>query len=266
MPKSARSVFKPAKDAGTFSEGNITAGNFEDFVTRKNINSKEGQISELNIFEPSIENGAINVGYDPEKQSAIWVYLEDVDAEDFYGLRFQIRPTPPSSGNKYYYGLYGSSEMGATATNKANRLRGASFFTGNNNLDVDYMWGLHVESKYFGLFDGTVISNYGIEIEQNNANVGGNLTNAYGLYIGNIEEATNNWAIYTEAGEISFGDDVNIRTGNIKINSTTIIDSSGYIKPISSTDTSAPNNSIYFSTTQNKLVYKDSSGNINNLY
>ena len=51
-----------------------------------------------------------------------------------------------------------------------------------------------------------------------------------------------------------------------KINSTTLINSSGFITPITSTDAAAPNNSIYYSSTKSKLVYKDSGGGINNLY
>lgn len=35
---------------------------------------------------------------------------------------------------------------------------------------------------------------------------------------------------------------------------------------LSMTDASAPNNTIYFSTTANKLVYKDAAGVVNNLY
>lgn len=45
-----------------------------------------------------------------------------------------------------------------------------------------------------------------------------------------------------------------------------VIDNGGFLKPISAADASAPNNSIYYSTTQRKLVYKDSSGTANPLY
>lgn len=38
------------------------------------------------------------------------------------------------------------------------------------------------------------------------------------------------------------------------------------IKPASMTNASAPNNSIYYSTTNGKLVYKNSAGTVNNLY
>ena len=40
----------------------------------------------------------------------------------------------------------------------------------------------------------------------------------------------------------------------------------GGIKPATLTDASAPNNSIYYSSTAGKLVYKDSGGTVNNLY
>ena len=39
-----------------------------------------------------------------------------------------------------------------------------------------------------------------------------------------------------------------------------------YYRPGSSTDAAAPNNSIYYSTTQSKLAYKDSGGSVNTLY
>lgn len=40
----------------------------------------------------------------------------------------------------------------------------------------------------------------------------------------------------------------------------------GTIKPVSLADASAENDSVYYSTTQNKLVYKDSGGVVNSLY
>jgi len=44
------------------------------------------------------------------------------------------------------------------------------------------------------------------------------------------------------------------------------INASGTFQPISIADASAPNNSIYYSTTASKLVYKSSNGTVNNLY
>ena len=40
----------------------------------------------------------------------------------------------------------------------------------------------------------------------------------------------------------------------------------GTIRPVEMADASAPNNSLYYSTTQSKLVYKDSGGVVNDLY
>jgi hypothetical protein len=44
------------------------------------------------------------------------------------------------------------------------------------------------------------------------------------------------------------------------------IDTNGFFKPVSSDDASAPNDSIYYSTTQSKLVYKDSGGTVHDLH
>ena len=54
--------------------------------------------------------------------------------------------------------------------------------------------------------------------------------------------------------------------GNMKVNGTIMIDKNKYFRPISSADASAPNNSIYYSTTQSKLAYKDSGGTVHVLY
>jgi hypothetical protein len=44
------------------------------------------------------------------------------------------------------------------------------------------------------------------------------------------------------------------------------IDATGCINPASMADSAAANNSIYYSTTASKLVYKDAGGTVNNLY
>jgi hypothetical protein len=50
------------------------------------------------------------------------------------------------------------------------------------------------------------------------------------------------------------------------VNGFTAIDGSGFARPVNSTDSSAPNNSLYYSTTQNRLVYKTSAGVVIPLY
>ena len=49
-------------------------------------------------------------------------------------------------------------------------------------------------------------------------------------------------------------------------NSTGDVTLKGMLHPTSSTDASASNNSVYYSTTASKLVYKDSGGTVHNLY
>lgn len=47
---------------------------------------------------------------------------------------------------------------------------------------------------------------------------------------------------------------------------TSVLRDDGTIEPITLQDSSAPNNSIYYSSDQSKLVYKDSGGTVNDLY
>lgn len=44
------------------------------------------------------------------------------------------------------------------------------------------------------------------------------------------------------------------------------VDENGAFQPPSLADNDANNNSVYYSTTQSKLVYKDNSGVVNDLY
>jgi hypothetical protein len=44
------------------------------------------------------------------------------------------------------------------------------------------------------------------------------------------------------------------------------VDGGGFVKPRNAADASAPNNSIYYSSTQSKLVYKDSGSTVHDLY
>jgi hypothetical protein len=44
------------------------------------------------------------------------------------------------------------------------------------------------------------------------------------------------------------------------------VNSDGFFIPVNVEDANAPNNSIYYSNNQSKLVYKDSSGTVNTLY
>lgn len=60
--------------------------------------------------------------------------------------------------------------------------------------------------------------------------------------------------------------DVKVRGNILDLNVKNIGNIRGFIRPVRSTDADAPNNSIYDSIDQNRLVYKDNSGVVNNLH
>lgn len=63
----------------------------------------------------------------------------------------------------------------------------------------------------------------------------------------------------SESGDVSV-------SGAVKCGEKEVIDKDGFFRPRSAADSEAPENSIYFSTTQNVLVYKDAGGKIHPLY
>jgi len=71
-------------------------------------------------------------------------------------------------------------------------------------------------------------------------------------------------SIYYDGTDMIINSD-EVGSGSLKIN-TLEVRNDGTIKPVSMADASAANDSIYYSTTQSKLVYKDSGGTVNNLY
>lgn len=85
-----------------------------------------------------------------------------------------------------------------------------------------------------------------------------------------------NTAMITDAVNASSGnfDELNASKGDYgdvtmnSILSSTVftIRSDGTIRPVELADAAAPNNSLYFSTTQNKLVYKDNGGVVHDLW
>jgi len=83
---------------------------------------------------------------------------------------------------------------------------------------------------------------------------------------GFTNSTTDTWACGFGQIDLLVGSGYTDVKGDLKINGTTSITSLGFFQPVSSVDGSAPSNSIYYSTTQSKLVYKDSGGNVNNLY
>ena len=80
------------------------------------------------------------------------------------------------------------------------------------------------------------------------------------LYFGAADDAS---ITYDGTDLIINSDDVG--SGGCKIN-TLNVRADGTIQPVQLADASAANDSIYYSTTASKLVYKDSGGTVNNLY
>jgi len=92
-----------------------------------------------------------------------------------------------------------------------------------------------------------------------------NLVNYNGVVLGDSGRTD---VVSTNGQDINLtpAGNVNITANSLEMAGTERITSAGCFLPVSLADASAPNNSIYYSTTASKLVYKDSGGTVNNLY
>lgn len=120
----------------------------------------------------------------------------------------------------------------------------------------------------------TVGDAYGIDLEQSTSDTNqtspalfiSRLTNGAGNITGAMIEG---YQDATGAGTITgpfIRLDDNATSAFFEVDKDGNVATSGVFTPASFSDTDTPNNSIYYSATQSKLVYKDSGGTINNLY
>lgn len=89
------------------------------------------------------------------------------------------------------------------------------------------------------------------------------------LYFIDVTESLNSYIKQESSGDMSYTNAAGLHYFNAGLNIASgamVINTDGSIQPASLTNAAAPNNSIYYSTTAAKLVYKNSAGTVNALY
>lgn len=179
--------------------------------------------------------------------------------------------------------------LGASTTGQTTTFTNA--YAMNTSVSVNgFVSGTNLYGNYIDLqFTkvGTAVTNvYGFYYA--NSSVNGTVTNDYGIYIEDITLATNNYALYTKKGISRLGDQLSVvgwqdvvqeivkayssQTANLvewqNSSGTAMagVSKNGGLIPASMADSAAANNTVYYSTTASRLVYKDGSGTVNNLY
>jgi hypothetical protein len=111
-------------------------------------------------------------------------------------------------------GIYASYNSVTTSPNQANNITGAAI--GDKGI-VTHNGSGTISSAYGALFEivnagaGIITDATGFFINGNTNTGAGSIANNYGLYIGNENAGTSkNYSIYTNAGDVRFGDDVSI--------------------------------------------------------
>lgn len=203
-------------DDHLITTGYMSANNF---ITAGNV-GVSGDIDTLQLASNSATiNGDLYitgaVGINTASVSDRYLRIEAKDSVDdtIYGIDVQMH-FKPTVANKNGIALNFIAYAHTVANNIANMkgivaAAGTLFNSGYSGTVTDAM-GLQIAIKADGNVSGadpTVTNGYAIYISSASANFGGTLTNNYGLYISDQTAGADNWAIYTNAGNIRLGGD-----------------------------------------------------------
>lgn len=126
--------------------------------------------------------------------------------------------TPVAIGDEAHSSIAFGVRQHTTSTLRGPGQRGISSEALFNEQATVYVAGLHSMLQFVpGVY--TIPNAYRIRATEEVPLNGVTLTNLYGLKIWDVIQGRRNWAIYTDAGTVSFGDNVIIRTGGLFVTS-----------------------------------------------
>lgn len=150
--------------------------------------------------------------------------VDGLDNHVISGINLRLN-VPTASGNQFYRGVNSIlfvTSNGGTSTAKGGHFEslistsgtvdtniGGYFIANQANTGVATTW---IGGQFQIVSGGTNKTAKGIDIVSTTVG-SGSLTNSYGLYINAQTVGSNNWAIYTNAGLVHFGDTVDLASG-----------------------------------------------------
>ena len=139
----------------------------------------------FNINRPVSFNGSIRLGSTSAPSSDIQLQISNLTGTGTSLTGYHFAPTAPATATASVTGYY------------SRILTTASIYT------LTTAYGLYIEAPSIGV-GSTITSGYGIRIVAATWNG----SNGFGIDIGNVTGATNNFAVRTGTGLVQFGDDV----------------------------------------------------------
>jgi hypothetical protein len=231
-------------DRFVISDGGVLGANDRVIVDASGYTSVKrlGARDSATWVTPSYPIDAQVLGADTPDRAIYGYLLQSWDAGTKYAAYFTCRNDTNNAGAGNAYGLYSITNFNGTGTvnglfgidararvagaGNVTTMRAMSFncsVTTGTAATIGTMEGIYsivdVEDSTTttarGLFTridvdtGALTTAYGIQIATTPAlGIGGAITTAYGLYVGTVDKATTNYAIYTQDGNVRFGDDV----------------------------------------------------------
>lgn len=178
----------------------------------QSVNSIEWQDSTGGVVYSAVgPTGNFGIGASPTDDSKINLQTSmNISSGEYFGIKNRITFTPSSDYSDVLYGLSSGAYTG-TGYNYSGQVRGLQGVIRHNGTGtVSIGEGLNVQAGV-GENGGTITTLRGISIST--FRLSGTVNTATGLYIANVVEGTQNYAIYTNLGSVHFGDSVDISGG-----------------------------------------------------
>lgn len=198
-------------------------------------NLQEWQDSGGTVLASICDEGRMGIGTDASDTYRLYVFEDDEDVNiALMGYTNFLN----NSGNKSAVaGRMASRQTSSPFGSQVFGVSGECWITGSNDQDWDgngesgqlgavgvrgwvetrddtggtINWMQSIVTDFSLGTNSTVTNVVGFRIANGTVGSGATLTNLYGLYISDLTNGTNNYAIYTNSGDISLGDDVTFR-------------------------------------------------------
>jgi hypothetical protein len=184
-----------------------TTGNLE-FQQASTISTSAGDLTLAPTDHVYISTGGLGVGVSPSYPLHLSTVTTTIAAHDYQQYNYYA-VNPSAATTKQYGAMWARTVYSGSYDSTAQNHFGVyGVFQNASTQSIAAATG--VLSQLYSTAAGTLVAGYMFRAMAPWITAG-SITNLYGLYVEDVSAGSNNWAIYTNAGDVSLGDNIVFR-------------------------------------------------------
>ncbi|MGI5825809.1 MAG: DUF2341 domain-containing protein [Patescibacteria group bacterium] len=208
-----------------------TLGQIIRLAPSHSVDALQIQDSSGTILSRFDKSGSLGIGIAPSDTMALRIWQSEIDPTSIvYGLHYDTNVRATEDGTYYGYAGFGRGDItvdeGVTANGRflisdytvsksglgsmVGPMYGFRQYSRINEGHASNMTGIFLGDMFNG---GSVGTQTGLRIDLSSIPA----TTKYGIFITDVDVGATNYAIYTNTGPVSLGDNLIVRTGNVGI-------------------------------------------------